>query len=1100
MWTRGVNVGPWRAAVLGFALACLHPAAAAALPTGAEAEALKADINQARTAVNSAKSGTAELFELVRRQLALEIQLYGSTSQKLLKNLDYLLNNIPYTKNKRALERIGFLEQILSIQENSGDDFDTNSDKTRYSLILAYDVNGQGSKSIPLLRRTVKNQKSNNSPTFVSNVFSLSLHLKRTGDIAGAIAALDDLPLGCLEAWTGDCAGAAHRMSLAIDANDIATVDRLAPSLFAALKNEKCNAGVAIELATYFEYKKNNKIGHKYISAMYDDPSCFASRHGFEYILINFYNDHARIESRLRSVLNSARSSLERAEAASNLGANLRGQDRPTDAAPFLRTAVNYYLKDHSSFAAINLSYNAKWLAEAYNGIGDHAHALAALNGALARADVLARTLDGAPPDYGLLLEKAKTLMALGRQAEAREVIVPLVAVIQIHPWMVTLDDSLFEAAAALQEAGDLSGARKAFVAFAERFGADPSIPRANRIIIRLQAAQALGADAATRTDGLAKVRAAISEIDALQLRLTAAAEGASTRQALLGDVAQSDYGRASAISLLLTLGWPEHNQSITLEAFAAAQDLEVSSAARALAQTAARTAAGGGALGEAARRQQELTRRLQVTDAALTTALSGDDTREVQRLQAEVASLGVQLGAADSELRKAFPRYAELASPVALPLAEVQKRLAPGEGLLLIVPVWKDIHAFAVSKTRVVWHRLEGGAGSVAMRVAALRCQVDGGTCAAAAGARRGEPSPNAAAGPDDAIPPYDLATAYSLYRDLIAPLEDALEGVDQLFVTANGPLSGLPLGLLPTSAPAAGADPGSSAALAGTRWLSDRYALTTLPSVSSLRAFYILRAPPGERPAFRGYGDPVLKGRAFTITQAEVHRGDDGASALANPEALRTGLAPLPHTREELSAMAQSLGAPLSSVRLGHAATETAVKTEPEIGAARVVAFATHGLIPTTLNHLEEPGLVMTPPQTATPEDDGYLSASEAAGLKLSADWLILSACNTAAASGKPEAESLSGLARAFLYAGAKALLASHWSVLDDATEALMIETLSAQRTDPKLTKAQALQRAMATVRTGHRADGTALAGWAPVWAHPAAWAPFVLIGAGE
>ncbi|MDB5425107.1 MAG: hypothetical protein JWQ29_2523, partial [Phenylobacterium sp.] len=113
--------------------------------------------------------------------------------------------------------------------------------------------------------------------------------------------------------------------------------------------------------------------------------------------------------------------------------------------------------------------------------------------------------------------------------------------------------------------------------------------------------------------------------------------------------------------------------------------------------------------------------------------------------------------------------------------------------------------------------------------------------------------------------------------------------------------------------------------------------------------------------------------------------------------------------------------------------------------------------------------------------------------------ADWVILSACNTAGADGSPGADAMSGLARAFLYAGAKALLASHWHVFDDSTAALTVETLTIQRANPKLTKSQALQRAMAAVRSGRRADGSRIAGWTPEWAHPAYWAPFVLISAG-
>jgi CHAT domain-containing protein len=126
--------------------------------------------------------------------------------------------------------------------------------------------------------------------------------------------------------------------------------------------------------------------------------------------------------------------------------------------------------------------------------------------------------------------------------------------------------------------------------------------------------------------------------------------------------------------------------------------------------------------------------------------------------------------------------------------------------------------------------------------------------------------------------------------------------------------------------------------------------------------------------------------------------------------------------------------------------------------------------------------------------------LTASEAAALDLSADWVILSACNTAGADGAPGSENLSGLARGFLYAGARALLVSHWRVFDDSTAALTVQTLAIQRATPRLTKAQALQRAMRVVRTGRTLDGKPLPGWRPEWSHPAYWAPFVLIASGD
>jgi CHAT domain-containing protein len=130
-----------------------------------------------------------------------------------------------------------------------------------------------------------------------------------------------------------------------------------------------------------------------------------------------------------------------------------------------------------------------------------------------------------------------------------------------------------------------------------------------------------------------------------------------------------------------------------------------------------------------------------------------------------------------------------------------------------------------------------------------------------------------------------------------------------------------------------------------------------------------------------------------------------------------------------------------------------------------------------------------------TASAGDDGLLAASEVARLTLNADWVLLSACNTASSDGTPGADSLSSLARSFLYAGASALLASHWRVSDEATAALTVETLSG-RSEGGLTRAVALQRAMRAVRTGKRANGTAIAGWNESWAHPAAWGAFAVI----
>ena len=188
---------------------------------------------------------------------------------------------------------------------------------------------------------------------------------------------------------------------------------------------------------------------------------------------------------------------------------------------------------------------------------------------------------------------------------------------------------------------------------------------------------------------------------------------------------------------------------------------------------------------------------------------------------------------------------------------------------------------------------------------------------------------------------------------------------------------------------------------------------------------------------------------------------------------------------------------------VHLLDQATETALKSDPELGQARIVAFATHGALAGEGKDagFSEPGLILTPPAQPInlPDgsiDDGVLTASEASLLSLSAEWVILSACNTASAEGSNGTDGLSALSRGFLYAGAHALLASHWRVADDSAAALTDQTIRIHQQHPELTRAQALQHAMKSIRTGVSDDGTPLPGYFASFAHPADWAPFTEI----
>ena len=123
------------------------------------------------------------------------------------------------------------------------------------------------------------------------------------------------------------------------------------------------------------------------------------------------------------------------------------------------------------------------------------------------------------------------------------------------------------------------------------------------------------------------------------------------------------------------------------------------------------------------------------------------------------------------------------------------------------------------------------------------------------------------------------------------------------------------------------------------------------------------------------------------------------------------------------------------------------------------------------------------MTPPATATPGDDGLLDASEVATLKLDADWVVLSACNTAGPDGSLGGESLSGLARAFFYAGARAVVATHWAIASKPTVDLTTSMFAAYTKEPNIGRAEAMRRAQAALRAQAATS------------HPFFWAPFVV-----
>ncbi len=203
------------------------------------------------------------------------------------------------------------------------------------------------------------------------------------------------------------------------------------------------------------------------------------------------------------------------------------------------------------------------------------------------------------------------------------------------------------------------------------------------------------------------------------------------------------------------------------------------------------------------------------------------------------------------------------------------------------------------------------------------------------------------------------------------------------------------------------------------------------------------------------------------------------------------------LPDTAEELKSIAVALEAdPAKTLHLGIEANEQVVKTT-DLSKYRIIVFATHGLVPGDLEGLIQPALALTAPAVAHVPGDGLLTMEEILALKLNADWVVLSACNTGAAAGAG-AEAASGLGRAFFYAGTRAILVTNWSVHSASARELVSDLFHRQSLDPKISRGEALRQAMvAMIDDKGYADASGKMLF--TYAHPLFWAPYSIIGDG-
>jgi CHAT domain-containing protein len=467
--------------------------------------------------------------------------------------------------------------------------------------------------------------------------------------------------------------------------------------------------------------------------------------------------------------------------------------------------------------------------------------------------------------------------------------------------------------------------------------------------------------------------------------------------------------------------------------------------------------------------------RELRATEARIANAQAdGSYVGETKAaLDAQLKTLQQQSDTLESQLLAANPRYAQLVAATAV-LTDLQKTLRPQEAYLKVVLLGQHGYGMLVTAADAKAYRIDLSREQAARAVRAIRAPFEA----------------------EDNLPAFDVAKSYALFQQLAGPVRGELIAAKHLVYEPDGALIGLPVATLVTEDPApllAGLAAGKEPDYRKVAWLGarmDSSLVLSAPSFMQSRAF----APSRAKQAFLAFADPASaksEPRAYSslLKRSASFAGAQAASICENTRQALLKLPDLPDTADEVRKVGATIGGGGEQLLIGKTFTDEAVKTRPDLGDYKVLYFATHGLLPQPSACLPEPALVTS--VGAGEDSDGLLDASEILDLKLDADLVVLSACDTGGAGSDATdvtglqggGEALGGLTRAVIYAGGRALVVSHWSVDSAATVRLMTGLFSARAP----TEAEALESAQRTLQQSAE------------WSHPYFWAPFTIVGDG-
>ena len=506
-----------------------------------------------------------------------------------------------------------------------------------------------------------------------------------------------------------------------------------------------------------------------------------------------------------------------------------------------------------------------------------------------------------------------------------------------------------------------------------------------------------------------------------------------------------------------------------------AASSVVSNATAQTVSKLAARVASGDGAVTGLVRALEDTRRELRATEsqAANLQAANAYTGQERTDLEAKLTSLQSQSDTLESQLLSANPRYAQLVSSEST-LADLQKALLPDEVYVKILLLSNRGYGLMVSPTAARPYAINLNRGTAGAAVVRLRAPFE----------------------QEDSLPPFDVAQSHTLFQTLFGPVASEVMAARHLIYEPDGALISLPVATLVTTDPApllartaAGKDPDYRQVA----WLGAKLDSALVLSAASFmqsRAF----APSKATRSFLGFADPSTPTRSDQRAYSSVVRrsvsirstGRDISSICENTRLALLQMPPLPDTADEVRQVGASIGGTgADQIVVGGAFTDDTVKARTDLSDYKVLYFATHGLLPQPSACLPEPALMTS---VGLGDSDGLLDTSEILDLKLDADLVVLSACDTGGSGGDATTtgmqgggEALGGLTRAVIYAGGRALIVSHWSVDSVATVRLMTGMFSA----PSPSKGEAMKYAQAALQQSTE------------FGHPYYWAPFTIVG---